>query len=127
MRLTDHWRVQKSWKIFNRKDLFQKLEILRFTRVKANLDWAFSSCFSAVPFSSFDLCRRDDDDDDDDDRDDDYDDDLHLHVLPEVLSLDLHGRSMELLGSFLSRLKNRNFFRTLKISIVTFYNRSRFI
>ena len=47
------------------------------------------------------LRRRDDDDDDDDDGDDDADDDLHLHVLPEVLALDLDGRAVELLGALL--------------------------
>ena len=49
------------------------------------------------------LRRRNDNDDNYDDGNDDADDDLHLHIFPEVLSLDLHGGAMELLGSFLKR------------------------
>jgi hypothetical protein len=63
------------------------------------------------------LRRRNDNDDNYDDGDDDADDDLHLHVFPEVLSLDFHGGAMELLGSFLKR-------RTRKTKLI--FDKQRF-
>jgi hypothetical protein len=68
------------------------------------------------------LGRRDDDDDDNDDDDDDADHDLHLHVLPEVLPLDLDGRAVELLRALLRSSEQIFCYLTQGCQMVSFSN-----